>query len=149
MSHTILLVEDNPDDAFFMCRALADAGVSIPVIHLQDGREAIAYLSGSHQYADRTKHPLPSIVFLDLNLPFKTGLQVLEWLRQQPNFAKLVVIVLTSSNEPVDLSRAYRLGANSYVVKPPTTDQLLDLAKAFKLWWLTLNRSDTTSDPAA
>ena len=149
MSHTLLLVEDNPDDAFFMCRALEDAGVTTPVIHLQDGREAIAYLSGSNQYADRARHPLPSIVFLDLNLPFKTGLQVLEWLRQQPKFAKLVVIVLTSSNEPVDLSRAYRLGANSYVVKPPTTDQLLDLAKAFKLWWLTLNRSDTTSDPAA
>ena len=149
MSHTLLLVEDNLDDAFFMRRALEDAGVTTPVIHLTDGREAIAYLSGANHYADRIKHPLPSIVFLDLNLPFKTGLQVLEWLRQQPKFAKLVVIVLTSSNEPVDLNRAYRLGANSYVVKPPTTDQLLDLARAFKLWWLTLNRSDTTSDPAA
>jgi CheY-like chemotaxis protein len=146
MKHTILLVEDNEDDAFFMRRALAEAGVTAPVIHLDDGRQAIDYLGGANDYADRTRHPQPSIVFLDLKLPFKTGLQVLEWLRQQPDLAKLIVIVLTSSNEPVDLKRAYRLGANSYVVKPPTTEQLRDLAKAFKLWWLNVNQSEPAGE---
>lgn len=148
MNHTLLLVEDNEDDAFFMRRALKDAGVTTPVVHVEDGRQAIDYLSGSGSYAERGKFPLPSIVFLDLKLPFKTGLQVLEWIRQQPHFAKLIVIVLTSSSEPVDLKRAYQLGANSYVVKPPTTEQLLDLAKAFKLWWLTMNRPDPTAGAA-
>ena len=146
MKHTILLVEDNEDDAFFMRRALTEAGVTAPVVHLEDGRQAIDYLSGANDYADRSNHPQPSILFLDLKLPFKSGLQVLEWLRQQPDLAKLIVIVLTSSNEPVDLKRAYRLGANSYVVKPPTTEQLRDLAKAFKLWWLNVNRSEPAGE---
>jgi CheY-like chemotaxis protein len=79
------------------------------------------------------------VVFLDLKLPLKSGHEVLEWIRQQPQFAKLIVIVLTSSNEPVDLNRAYRNGANSYVVKPPTPEQLAELAKSFDLWWLGQN----------
>ncbi|MEO5961289.1 MAG: response regulator [Opitutaceae bacterium] len=143
MNPTILLVEDNEDDAFFMRRALRDAGIENPVVHLEDGREAIDYLSGNGKYADRAAFPLPAIVFLDLKLPIKTGLQVLEWLRREPSLMKLIVIVLTSSNEPVDLKRAYQLGANSYVVKPLTGAQLLELAAAFKLWWLKINRPDS------
>jgi CheY-like chemotaxis protein len=136
---TILLVEDNEDDAFFMQRALRDAGIDCPVRLLEDGQQAIDYLGGQGDYADRAAHPLPMIVFLDLKLPFKSGHEVLEWIRRQPQFAKLIVIVLTSSNEPVDLNRAYKNGANSYVVKPPTPEQLTDLARSFDLWWLKQN----------
>jgi len=139
ISHTILLVEDNEDDAFFMKRALRDAGIQNPVKLVEDGRQAIEYLSGSGKFADRSLHPLPMIVFLDLKLPFKSGHDVLEWIRAQPQFAKLIIIVLTSSSEPIDLNRAYKAGANSYVVKPATADQLLETAKAFKLWWLDQN----------
>jgi CheY-like chemotaxis protein len=149
MTHTILLVEDNPDDAFFMQRAFGDAGIQNPVIHVEDGRQAVDYLSGTGKFVDRAKFPFPSIVFLDLQLPFKTGLQVLEWARRDPKFAKVIIIVLTSSSEPIDLKRAYQLGANSFVVKPPTADQLVDLAKAFKLWWLNINRPDTSVDPTS
>jgi CheY-like chemotaxis protein len=149
MKHTILLVEDNEDDAFFMQRAFSEAGITHPVIHLQDGRQAIEYLSAEGKYGDRAAFPIPSIIFLDLQLPFKTGLQVLEWIRRDPQFAKIIVIVLTSSSEPVDLNRAYQLGANSFVVKPPTADQLVDLATAFKLWWLNINRPDIGPDSAA
>ena len=137
---TILLVEDNEDDAYFMKQALRDAEIINPLRHVEDGQAAIDYLAGRGEFADRTKHPLPMVVFLDLKLPYKTGHEVLEWIRSQPALEKLVVIVLTSSDEPVDLKRSYQLGANSYVVKPPTPEQLLDLAEAFKLWWLRHNR---------
>lgn len=142
-STTILLVEDNEDDAFFMKRALRDAGITNPVRLVEDGQQAINYLSGAGEFADRDNNPLPMIVFLDLKLPFKSGHEVLEWIRQQPQFTKLVVIVLTSSNEPVDLNRAYKNGANSYVVKPPTPEQLTELAKSFQLWWLKQNTVGT------
>jgi CheY-like chemotaxis protein len=138
-STTILLVEDNEDDAFFMKRALRDAGIVNPVRVVEDGQQAVDYLRGAGEFEDRGGSPLPMVVFLDLKLPLKSGHEVLEWIRQQPQFAKLIVIVLTSSNEPVDLNRAYRNGANSYVVKPPTPEQLAELAKSFDLWWLGQN----------
>lgn len=138
---TILLVEDNEDDAFFMKQALKDAAIANPLQHVEDGQQAIDYLAGQGLYADRAKFPAPMIVFLDLKLPLKHGHDVLRWIRAQPELQKLIVIVLTSSNEPVDLKRSYQLGANSFVVKPPTPDQLVDLAEAFKLWWLRQNRA--------
>jgi CheY-like chemotaxis protein len=138
-STTILLVEDNEDDAFFMKRALRDAGIANPVRTVENGQQAVDYLRGAGEFEDRGENPLPMIVFLDLKLPFKSGHEVLEWIRQQPQFAKLVVIVLTSSNEPVDLNRAYKNGANSYVVKPITPEQLTELAKSFELGWLRQN----------
>lgn len=137
---TILLVEDNEDDAFFMVQALKDAEIVNPLRQVEDGQQAIDYLAGTGQYADRAQYPLPTVVFLDLKLPLKSGHEVLQWIRAQPQFKKLIVIVLTSSNEPVDLNRSYQLGANSFVVKPPTPQQLLELAEAFKLWWLRQNR---------
>lgn len=139
-SDTILLVEDNQDDAFFMKQALKDAEIMNPLREVEDGQQAIDYLSGTGKFADRERFPLPAVVFLDLKLPMKTGHEVLQWIRAQPQFKKLIVIVLTSSNEPVDLNRSYQLGANSFVVKPPTPQELLKLAEAFKLWWLRQNR---------
>ena len=136
-------MEDNVDDAFFMKQALVDAEITNPLHLVEDGQEAIDYLLGTSAYSDRTKYPLPMVVFLDLKLPMKSGHEVLAWIRSRPEFEKLVVIVLTSSNEPVDLNKSYKLGANSYVVKPPTSQQLLDLAEAFKLWWLRHNRVTT------
>ena len=136
---TILLVEDNEDDAFFMQRALRAAGVENPVQLAEDGQQAIDYLAGAGPYADRTRTPLPFLVILDLKLPFKSGHEVLAWIRAQPALRSLIVLVLTSSSEPVDLRSAYAAGANSYVVKPPTSQALLGLAQAFKLWWLQHN----------
>ena len=144
----ILLVDDNEDDVFLMERALQAAQISNPVRILEDGREAINYLAGHGQYADREKFPLPAIVFLDLKLPFKSGHEVLQWIRSQPQLETLVVVVLTSSNEPADIKRCYALGANSDLVKPPTPEQLIDLAKSFKEYWLEFNRFDSL-EPAS
>ena len=138
-SRAILLVEDNEDDVFLMERALEGAGISNPMLVAEDGQEAIDYLSGEGQFFDRAKYPIPALIFLDLKLPVKRGLDVLGWIREKPEFETIVVIVLTSSNEPSDLANSYRLGANSYVVKPPTATQLVEMAKAFKWYWLEFN----------
>ena len=135
----ILLVEDNEDDIFLMQRALKAAGITNPLFIVEDGQQALDYLAGNGEYADRSSYPIPAIVFLDLKLPEIRGHDVLAWIREQTRFENVVVVVLTSSSEPHDLKEAYRLGANSYVVKPPTAEQLLDMAKAFRWYWLQYN----------
>ena len=142
-SRTLLLVEDNEDDVFLMKRALKGAQVINPVHVVEDGQEAVDYLAGTGKFADRAAYPLPAVVFLDLKLPYISGHDVLAWIRRQKELESLVVIVLTSSNEASDLSRCYALGANSYVVKPPTPEQLEELAKAFKWYWLEYNRYES------
>jgi CheY-like chemotaxis protein len=137
----ILLVEDNEDDVFLMRRALKAARVTNPLFLAEDGQQAVNYLSGTGPYHDRSAYPVPAIVFLDLKLPLKSGLEVLAWIRAQPELTGLIVVVLTSSNEPSDLREAYRLGANSYLVKPPTAVQLIEMAKAFQWYWLTYNEA--------
>ncbi len=142
-NRAILLVEDNEDDVFLMERALKSAAVINPLFLVEDGQEAMDYLGGAGKFSDRTHYPLPAIVFLDLKLPFKSGHEVLAWIREQKEFESMVVVVLTSSNEPSDLGKSYALGANSYLVKPPTPQQLEDMAKAFKWYWLEYNRFET------
>ena len=139
VSSPILLVEDSEDDVFLMKRALKEAGIKNPLFAVEDGEQAIAYLSGTGPFTDRAEHPLPKLLFLDLKLPLKSGHEVLAWIRKQELLKPLVVVVLTSSDEPSDVTRAYQLGANSYLVKPPTSEQLLDMARAFKWYWLDYN----------
>jgi CheY-like chemotaxis protein len=132
----LLLVEDNEDDVFLMRRALTRAGLVNPLHVVSDGEQAVNYLGGGDRFRDRAAFPLPGLVFLDLKLPRKSGHDVLRWVRQQQALRSLVVVVLTSSDQPSDIAQSYRLGANSYLTKPPTVEQLLDLAKAFRLDWL-------------
>lgn len=135
----ILLVEDNEDDVFLMERALEAAEIHCPLRVVQDGQEATRYLSGEGRYADRNEYPYPGIVFLDLKLPYMSGFEVLKWKQEARNLPATVFIVVTSSSETKDLKLAYSLGASSYLVKPPTAEQLIEIAKAFRLYWLTHN----------
>jgi CheY-like chemotaxis protein len=134
--NAILLVEDNEDDVFLMKHALASVGVVNPVLVVESGQRAVDYLSGEGDFHDRTKYPMPVVVFLDLKLPLMSGHEVLGWIRSQRQLESLVVVVLTSSDEPSDVRRSYSLGANSYLMKPLNTRQLLDLTKAFNWTWL-------------
>ena len=130
----ILLVEDDEDDQFFIQVALEKAAIRDPLKTVNNGREAIAYLAGEEQYGDREKYPLPTIMFLDLKMPYMGGFEVLEWLRSRGDeFAGIVVIVLTSSPEERDHTRACQLGARSYLLKPPTRDMLIDIWKMLAL----------------
>jgi CheY-like chemotaxis protein len=139
-------VEDNEDDVFLMLRALKSAEIDLPLQTIEDGRQAIDYLSGSGRYADRATYPLPGLILLDIQLPQISGLEVLRWLRAESAFRTMVVIVLTSSNHPGDVRQAYELGANSYVVKPASFQRLVEFAQAFKKYWLSCNHDATSLD---
>jgi len=136
----ILLVEDSPDDALLIQRAFRKANLANPVQLVRDGEEAVAYLSGATPYEDRGRFPLPVFMLLDLKLPRRSGLEVLAWLRQEPAVRRLPVVVLTSSRESVDVNRAYDLGANSYLVKPPDAETLKEMLTRVNSYWLALNK---------
>jgi CheY-like chemotaxis protein len=136
----ILLVEDDDNDIFLMQRMVNKAGIPNTLKVARDGREALDYVAGRGQFANRAEFPLPRLVLLDLNLPGKSGLEILKWIREQPALETLLVIVLTSSNAERDIHDAYRLGANSYLVKPSNPDELLEMFNALKLYWLKHNQ---------
>jgi CheY-like chemotaxis protein len=141
-ARSILLVEDNDDDVFLMQRALKFAELQQTVHVVRDGQEALNYLSGEGHYADREVYPLPAIVLLDLKLPKRSGFEILNWTRRVARMHALIVVVFTSSNQPADIAESYRLGANSYVIKPVNFDQLVGFAKVLKDYWLFHNCSD-------
>lgn len=132
----ILLVEDNEDDVFFMQRAARACGIQNPLQIVCDGQAAIDYLGGHGPYADRREYPLPFLVFLDLKMPHVGGLDVLAWIRGRGELQTMLVIILTTSKEDSDVQRAYRLGVNSFLVKPPNFEQLTDLINRVKIYWL-------------
>lgn len=136
---TILMVEDDPNDIALTQRAFMQASLVNPLRIVRDGEEAIHYLGGTEPYADRSRYPLPSLILLDLKLPRRSGLEVLEFLRAQPALRQTPVIVLTSSQESNDIERAYALGANSYLLKPVGFDGLLEMVKAIGMYWVILN----------
>jgi CheY-like chemotaxis protein len=116
----ILLVEDNEDDIFIMERAMQKTRRSPSLQVAVNGREALNYLQGVNQYADRVAHPIPSLIFLDLKLPFVHGFEVLQWINQQSSLAHVPVVILSSSPEERDREKARALGAKDFLVKPPT-----------------------------
>ena len=130
---SILLVEDDPNDVFLMKRALKGAAITNPLRIAEDGQQAIDYLTGAGQFADRTAFPVPNLVFLDLKLPYKSGFEVLEWIRTQPSMDSILVVVLTSSSEEKDIKETHRLGAKSFLVKPPTPTMLSELMISLKI----------------
>jgi len=135
----ILEVEDDKNEAFLLRYAFEQAGITDAVHVATDGQMAIEYLAGSPPFADRLEYPLPKLVILDLNLPRKNGLEVLEWIRQQPVLKRLVIILFTSSCFPADVDRAYDLGANSFIEKPVDLEHALEIARLLKGWWLDCN----------
>ncbi len=145
-NRALLLVEDDDDDLFIMRRALERAGVKNPLYVVQNGQAAMEYLAGTGRFTDRTKYPLPVLVFLDLKLPLISGFDVLGWMRRQPNLTSTIVVVLTSSDHPSDIKTAHQLGANSYLIKPPTSQELIDMAKSFKWYWLEYNSFEPAND---
>jgi CheY-like chemotaxis protein len=131
----ILVVEDTEDDVFFLKRALRDAGFTHPLRVVIDGQQALDYLEGRGDYADRAQFPLPGLILLDLKLPYVMGLEVLRWIRQRPEFNPIPVAVLTSSQHDSDLAATHRLGGNAYLIKPPTREKLLGLVRTLGGDW--------------
>ena len=144
----ILVVEDEPDAITLLRHAFAKNDIANPMVTVHSGDEAIAYLAGHAPYQDRSICPLPRFVLLDLKLPRCSGHEVLEWIRAQPGLRSLPVIVFTSSKERSDVSRAYAAGANSYLVKPSSLGGLIELAAAFRNYWLLHNEPAPIPLPA-
>jgi CheY-like chemotaxis protein len=109
------------------------------VVHLKDGDEAVAFLSGESPQAEA---PLPWLILMDLKLPRRSGLEVLQWIRQQKSdVARVPVVMLSSSHHAVDIQRAYQYGVNSYLVKPETSDALLSMMTVLKTYWFDNNQN--------
>ena len=136
----ILYVEDNVDDAFLFRELFEQAGVTNPFCIAHDGQMAIEYLAGEGAFADRDKYPLPCLALLDMQLPQKDGLEVLEWIRQQPELKRLVVILFASAARQEDINRAYDLGANSFIIKPVEYQENASLVVLLKEFWLGANQ---------
>jgi CheY-like chemotaxis protein len=134
MENKILHVEDNPDDVMLMNLAFNRAGITARLHVVSDGDEAITALENSVITGGA-----PVCVLLDVKLPRVSGLEVLAWIREQPRLRRLPVILLTSSSQTADINRAYDLGANSFLVKPPDLDSLTQLVKTVAHYWVQTN----------
>ena len=119
---TILLVEDDPGHALLVQKNLKRAGVTNPVVHLSDGQQALDYLSGTGAYAGKTRGR-PVMLLLDLNMPVLDGYQVLARVKASPLTRAIPVVVLTTTDNPYEISRCYELGCNVYVTKPVEYDR--------------------------
>lgn len=135
----ILYVDDSEDDRFLFKRAWQRAGIHLALVSLSSGEQAIDYLAGNGEYADRTVYPVPCVVFLDLKMNGTSGFDVLEFIRNQSVLQHLVVILFSSSNHSVDVQRGMELGANAFVTKPSGNQRWVDLLESVKKFWLTFH----------
>ena len=139
----ILLVEDNPNDEKLALHAFAKQNIANHVHVVRDGLEAMDFIFCTGAYADRVIGN-PKVILLDLKLPLVDGIEVLRAIRSDPRTRLIPVVVLTSSNEERDVVETYRLGVNSYIVKPVDFEQFNEVARHLGYYWLLLNRQPTS-----
>jgi len=137
----ILLVEDNPDDEALTLRALKKNNIFNKVVVTRDGAEALDYMFAEGTYAQRDIHDLPEVILLDLKLPKIDGVEVLARLRANEHTRKTPIVILTTSNEDIDIAKCYESGANSYIQKPVDFDQFMEAVRQLGMYWLLLNQS--------
>lgn len=144
----ILLVEDNPNDVELTLHAFRKQRISNEIRVVEDGAEALEFVFGTGRYAGRDLSRQPMIILLDLKLPKVGGIEVLRRLKSDPLTKTIPVVVLTSSRENCDIAECYRLGANSYIVKPVDFEKFVDSVRTLGLYWLLLNQSPLPASPA-
>jgi len=147
-SPRILIIEDDPTDVLLLKRALGKVLPALDVEVAPDGEEAVRRLSREGPREDRSRCPYPSHVVLDLKLPRKSGLEVLEWIRGQPELRSLRVVVLTSSKQPTDIERVHRAGVDRYCVKPVRFTDLVECVRGILECWNLLPLSAAANNPA-
>jgi CheY-like chemotaxis protein len=139
----ILLVEDDENDVVLIQRAFRKAALSYELKVVRGGDQAMQYLSRRDGYQDRSQFPEPFLVLLDLKMPGTDGFEVLQWIRTKPELKRLLVVVLTSSALQTDVNKAYELGANSYLVKPVSYEEMVHMIQRFEAYWTEINRVPT------
>ena len=138
---TVLLAEDSEDDIFVMKMACKRTGIPHLLQVVTDGEMAVEYLSGAAQYADRTLHPMPDVIFLDIKMPRRDGHDVLRWIRAQSDLKEIPVVMLTGSVLTADVDQAYKLGVTSYLQKVSDPAEFGQAVRVIMKYWLELNVS--------
>jgi|SRR5437879_3549121 len=147
MVPVILIVDDLENDIFFIRNSLERAKIYCVVQSVTSGEEARNYLSGNGKYSNREEYPLPNLVLLDLKMPGLDGFELLRWIRQQPGFNMLRVVVLTSSDQIEDVNEASQLGANSFLTKPQDFFDYVQLSRFISDYWLKLDKAPEATRP--
>lgn len=137
---TILIAEDSSADAEMAIDALRDARLANPIVHVEDGVEALDFLLRRGAFADR-EDGLPAVLLLDIKMPRMDGLEVLQRIRAEEELKRLPVVILSSSREESDLARSWDLGVNAYVVKPVDVDQFFNAVKTLGTFWAVINQA--------
>jgi len=145
-SGPILQVEDDENDVLFLQLAFKNLQLPNPLFVAKDGQQAIDYLSGVGAYADRTRFPLPCLILLDLKMPRKTGIDVLRWVRANPELRHLIIVIFSASGSQFDVDRAFREGANSFLVKPAGVDKLTETVRLLHEFWFGQNQFPATGE---
>jgi two-component system response regulator len=137
----ILLAEDNPLDAELAMTALRDAGITNSITWVKDGEEALDYFYCRGRHANRPD-VLPRLVLLDLKMPKVNGIEVLKVVKSDERLKHIPIVMMTSSQEESDIAETYKLGVNSYIVKPLDLDTLVDITRKTGHYWLAINRGN-------
>ena len=135
---TILIVDDSPNDVELTVSALTEKNIANEIVVAEDGIEALDYLYKRGRFANSKGNP--AVILLDIKIPRMNGIEVLKHIRSQPEFMMIPVIMVTSSCEERDLVESYKLGANSYVVKPVNIIQFIDAIKVLGQYWAVINQ---------
>lgn len=140
----VVQVDDDENDVLLLRYAYRACGIPNPLFALRDGQDAIDYLSGVGEFGDRQRYPGPPLLLLlDLKMPRRSGMDVLRWIRQRPDWRLLTVVMLTASANQRDVDEAYAAGVNSFIIKPAGTDKLAELLRVMAAYWFTYHRFGT------
>jgi CheY-like chemotaxis protein len=133
---TVLLVEDDLNDIFLVKRAFRTARIPNPLQVVTDGEEAISYLRGEGKYSDRVAYPLPKLIVMDIKMPRRSGFEVIEWVKGDMRpLRRIPIVIVSSSDSPADINRAYELGANAYMIKPMDYRAVEHLFESITHYW--------------
>jgi CheY-like chemotaxis protein len=143
----ILIAEDSESDIFFLLRVMEQAGVMNPIFVVRDGVEALAYLQGTGRYSDRTTYPIPGIVLLDLKLPGKDGFEILRWKRGRRELQHTLMVAVSSYDGVYAINLAYETGADTFLSKPLSMEDVLNLISAFEDYWELVRSVESRNDP--
>ncbi len=135
-SITVLHIDDDPNDTELLKAAARRANIDCVLRNVEDGEQAIAYLSGAGEFANRSHYSMPSLILLDLKMPRATGLEVLKWIRANRNLEAIPVVILSGSELQDDIQQAYEIGANSYLIKPLGFEALVSMVRNIETVWL-------------
>jgi two-component system response regulator len=131
----ILIAEDSEADIFFLLRVLEQAGVMNPIHVVRDGKDVFSYLQGAGEYGNRSRYPVPGIILLDLKMPGADGFEILRWKRQQPSLQNTLMVAVSSYDGVYGINLAYETGADTFLSKPLTKEDVLNLISAFDDYW--------------